>query len=634
MIRQTAIEFRAARSVLISTTIFLGAILSCFPAIATGVETASPFSDQPVKTAPAIKAMSKTMASAPIVLPTGMAEALAFNAGRHLDSWYKPIAPWTGDLVLPAADQRLPDGSVFIKVTSAPDAALQGKTLRLAIRPGSKLAAWADKIRPDVEIPPKALAGALKSGNRIPFKLNGWKSVSVLESLAAARPQEMSVALPAAAYVGDRILIDEEPVQISGSRVALVRFAGPAQGEYRKVVHFDPVTKAFTGVEEMVAISPRTFRRASDTVPMTDTNGIENSISNTDGWYIFGSRTGKLFLVEALEPRAALRIAAAETVHGKDRIKVWLKEKQFAGLKTDLFRQTLWAPSESGKDLTWNVGSRGLLVHLFGWRKSPAEKKNGGIVLGIVTGHFAFGEGRVVECPFTGESRWDIEYFQIYCHNPNWIVSSPLKWHAYMGNLRRGWMFTVPVSDTIVQLPGQGRVGSGDRAFDLFEALRRQFGIMMAIYRTGSGRGITTVRTDISCVQDSHGALYGTFREFEEFLKPQSPAARSDTSEKPLLAKAQQLVRDIEAAITFHGIPSGKWRAFFNRPESQRYSNAFTIILDSMLSAGTIFPRNAHDRMIEMMSDHGLPMYNILISQIAGRIEGLEPVAATSPRRR
>ncbi|MFZ2957664.1 MAG: hypothetical protein WA705_12300 [Candidatus Ozemobacteraceae bacterium] len=64
----------------------------------------------------------------------------------------------------------------------------------------------------------------------------------------------------------------------------------------------------------------------------------------------------------------------------------------------------------------------------------------------------------------------------------------------------------------------------------------------------------------------------------------------------------------LEQAITFHGIPSGKWRAFFQKPAAGRYTNFFTIVLDSMLSAGTIFPRNANDKMIELMAKNGLPM--------------------------
>ena len=175
--------------------------------------------------------------------------------------------------------------------------------------------------------------------------------------------------------------------------------------------------------------------------------------------------TGRLILP------AALRIEPTTTVIGRAEIKQYLAEKEFAGLQPDVTRQTLWlsgSGSESGSsDILglWPVGTRGLLIHVFGWRKSPREGKNGGVILGLVTGHFAFGEAQVVKCPFTGELRWDIEYFQIYVHNPNGIISCTQKWHAYMGNLRRGWMFTVPVSDTIVQLPGQGKfeaVGRND----------------------------------------------------------------------------------------------------------------------------------------------------------------------------
>ncbi|HAE37803.1 MAG TPA: hypothetical protein DCG57_04090, partial [Candidatus Riflebacteria bacterium] len=131
-----------------------------------------------------------------------------------------------------------------------------------------------------------------------------------------------------------------------------------------------------------------------------------------------------------------------------------------------------------------------------------------------------------------------------------------------------------------------------------------------------------------------HAALYGTFRELEKSLKSARPAESGNIDKNSLKSRIEQMVKDIEANITFHGIPSGKWKAFYDKPESQRYTNFFTIIFDSILSAGTIFPRNANDKMIEMLADHNLPMYNILTSQIGGKIEGLVPLAPSSPRRR
>jgi len=618
--------------------------LTLLPAV---VCQAQPFTDDKVSIQKSsVATPATTGAATKAVLPKDQQTALDFNDRvdkKALEKYYYPIAEWTGRLILPEPQKRLPDGSVYINLTSAARPEMIGKTFRLVRMARDAYDGWLEKIRPDVKISAKAQADAKKVGNKIPLLLNGLKRVSALESLAAARPGEMDVIIPEPTIAGTLLLIEDDPIQISGSRKAMVRFEGQAAGFYRKVLHYNPKSRNFSGPAEYVRIDQRYFRKKEDTIPMTCTTGIENSAGNKEGWYIYGTRKLGMFHVEALEPRAALRVGNPAAVTGSKEIKNYLAKSAFAGLKPDLSRQVQWLPDKAAKNL-WPVGSRGMLVHSFGWRKSPSEnfgwrkspseKNNSGVILGLVTGHFAFGQAEVVKCPITGEPRWDIDYFQIYVHNPNHIVSCTQKWHAYMGNLRRGWMYTVPVSDTIARLPDNGLVKTAGKEFDMYRMLRREFEKMMAVYRTGGGTGTTAVRTDISCVQDSHAALYGTFRELEKFIKGANPAESANNANNSLKSRIEKMVKDIEANITFHGIPSGKWKAFYDKPESERYTNVFTIIFDSILSAGTIFPRNANDKMIEMLADHNLPMYNILTSQIGGRIEGLVPLAPTSPRRR
>jgi len=551
----------------------------------------------------------------------------------ELDPYYRPIGRWAGRLILPQADQRLPNGAVPFLVTNSPDPELIGKTLILTWVSFSAESSWTTSFYTDVTISPGDIEKAEKRGARIPLALNGWKRVSVLESLAAARPHEMDVVLPEPVKrVGETLKIDAEPVQISGSHKALVRFDGPPMGHYRRVVHFNPATGSFDGPEEYVSIPPRYYRTYKDPVPMSCTESIEKSEANTtDGWYIFGSRKRSVFVVEALEPRRALLLEKDACVVGKEQIKTCLAEKQYTGLTPDLTRRAVWQPNEdesaSANDL-WSVGDKGMLLHLFGWRAAEAETKPTGVVLGQVTGHFSFGEATVVRCPFTGEKRWDIEYYQIYAHNANWIVSGTQKWHAYMGNLKRGWMYTLPVSDTIVKRPDEQAFMFAGQTFDLFRCLQRNFEMMMAVYRTGAGRGVSSVRTDISCVQDSHAALFAAFRFYHRLMIEHYRFTHR------LSEGIKKLVEDIQRAITFHGIPSTKWQAFSHKPSGERRSNLFTVLFDSMLSAGTIFPRNGNDRMIEIMTRNDLPMWNVMVSQIAGHIPGVEPLAPTSPRRR
>ncbi|HAE40843.1 MAG TPA: hypothetical protein DCG57_19750, partial [Candidatus Riflebacteria bacterium] len=437
-----------------------------------GTCLAQPFSNDTIKIDKAGSSTPATTGSekAKAILPKDLQTALDFNDRvdkTTLAKYYHPVAEWTGRLILPEPHKRLPDGSVYIYLTAAAKPEMVGKTFRLVRVARDAADGWIEKLRPDVKISEKALAAAKKGGNKIPTLLNGLKRVSPLESLAAARPGEMDVIIPEPAIEGTLLMIEDDPIQISGSRKALVRFEGEATGFYRKAVHYNPGSRSFNGPAEYVRIDQRYFRKKDDTIPMTCTAGIENSAGNKDGWYIYGNLRAGMFHVVALEPRAALRVGNPAAINGSREIKSNLAKSAFAGLKPDLSRQVQWLPDKAAQNL-WPVGTRGMLVHSFGWRKSPAEKNNSGVILGLVTGHFAFGQAEVIECPITGEPRWDIDYFQIYVHNPNHIVSCTQKWHAYMGNLRRGWMYTVPVSDTVVKLPGDGMIKTAGGEFDMF----------------------------------------------------------------------------------------------------------------------------------------------------------------------
>lgn len=609
---------------------FIGLVSIVFNLFASPVFSVSPFAEEAVSVNKSEN--NSVAATAEIAANSGeIPEVIALNSPENVSvckKHFKPIGAWTGSLILPPSSKRDAEGSVFIKITSSPDSEKIGKIMRLTRKPLDELDQWVENLRPDVNINQKKAEAALKKGDAIPISLNGWKKVSSLESLAAARPGEMDVLLPEPEVSENRLVIKEDPVQISGAEMALIKFVGPARGKYRKIAHYG--SGSFDGPEEYVCIVPEYFRKQGEAVPMSSTIDIENSNSNKEGWYIYGKRDGNVFDVEAIEPRAALRVGNAAVVSGKDGIKEFVLKNALKELKPDIFRQTL-LNTNSG-DNSWKVGSRALVAHVFGWRKSPAEKRTSGIILGLVTGHFAFGRAKIIECPFTGEPRWDIDYFQIYVHNRNKIVSCTQKWNAYMGNLRRGWLFTVPVADTMVQLPENGFTSIGDKKIDLYRVMRNEFEKMMSIYRTGAGTGLTSVRSDISCVQDSHAALWASFKRLDDLFAQIKGDLNANA--ELIKTKAGQLVKDIEKNITFHGIASGKWKEFYQKPDAKRYANVFTILWDSMLSAGTIFPRNANDRIIEMFAEHNLPMYQLLVCQMGGKIKGLMPVAPTSPKRR
>ena len=127
----------------------------------------------------------------------------------------------------------------------------------------------------------EAAEKSLAEGLIHPTRLDRWRLVTSLESLAGARPNDDVIVMlrepvkvvespeegePASLY------INREPVQITGRYYALVKFLGPVQadGDLFRVVHFNRASRQFDGPEEVVRL-PET---------LIDTNHIYRSTSH------------------------------------------------------------------------------------------------------------------------------------------------------------------------------------------------------------------------------------------------------------------------------------------------------------------------------------------------------------------
>ena len=84
---------------------------------------------------------------------------------------------------------------------------------------------WVDRVTTDVDFSERTEKGK-KNGWQHPDRIDGWKDVSPLESLAGARQKDdMIVGLKEVRLSDDgRLFIEREPVQISGTNKALVTF--------------------------------------------------------------------------------------------------------------------------------------------------------------------------------------------------------------------------------------------------------------------------------------------------------------------------------------------------------------------------------------------------------------------------
>jgi len=258
-------------------------------------------------------------------------------------------------------------------------------------------------------------------------------------------------------------------------------------------------------------------------------------------------------------------------------------------------------------------------------------------MMGLVTGHFAFGMAQVVRCPFTRELRWDLEYRQVYAHNREGVVSGSMKWHAYSGSLKRGWMYTIPISDTVVRIPELEPYDFNGWEVKPWSGLNRQLEQMQSLYRVGAGSGLSSVKQDISCVQDSHAALYSALRTFEETIAKTGKVKEWISGKGPDAAEVKRylrlllLVRDIKKSITTFGIAQSNWREFFNQPLGTRNPNKVVALINILLSKRSIFPRKGNDNLLRLAADKGYPMWSILTCQVGGEIPKLVPLAPSSP---
>lgn len=549
-------------------------------------------------------------------------------------SYYKPIGEWAGQIILPSANRRLPGGSVPFLVFSSPRKELVGRILKLSWNRRVAEENWFDQMSVDVKFNPKAKAFGEKAGCRFPSILEGWKKVSPFESLAANRSENtIEVVLKNVVCNGSEIFTSEEPVQVNGAAYCLAKFVGKQEGSLRRIRHFNPATRRFDGPEEIVTIMPRKVAKGED-APNTSVEDIENTGMNSGGWYMYGKKLRNTFLVKSLEPRLPLLVKPTVCISEPGQIKNYVRKEVFSGLRSGLYRTTYCADDQSESlSKQFPIGSRYLLIHLFGWRKIAGKKPGIMSILNLVTGHFAFGFAEVVRDKFTGEPRWDIEYKQVYGHNREEVVSGTMKWHAYMGNLRRGWMYSIPVADTIIDIPELQPYKINGKIIRPMRGLERELEQMMSKYRVGSGSGCSMVRPDVSCVQDSHCALYAGLDNLLRHLVPTSEFKTLRESSSPYgqrLNSLLTLAKDVERTIASFGNAQGNWKEFAAEPFGTRDPSKVKALLRTFISIRTVFPRAAHDNLLRLAAKKNYRMWNILTCQIGGKIPQLIPQKPTS----
>ncbi len=583
---------------------------------------------------------------------------------------YQPIAPWMGRLILPSPEQRRRVEGVLFEVhhAAAPYASLVGKvvTLRWSLQP--EVQSHVRQVTQDVHFSAEA-EYTHRQGLVHPIRLNHWRQVNPLESLAGSHPQnDVIVALPRPVQVeemrwmgkwGDEangedtrtprqrdgsgrigqewmLYIEHEPVQISGRYYGLVQFLGPEEpgSDRYRVVHFDREKRRFTGVQETVRL-PQVVTDKNGTLPSI-ANQIEQSPQNQEGWYIYGAPDAAgLFTVQAVAPRDLFRLLPTRTLLQAKAGLRYVERKSWQDLETKKGQteSVLISPNTATAQQArqaWQVGDRALLVHIYGGiggnQREPAAQGP------IYFGHFAYGVATVVHEPLADEPQFDIRYYQVYTHNTHGIIAGVLHWTRYMGDRQWGFLGTRPVADILIKHSAYTEPfdfnGSLPTALD---DLIRQLETMVARYRIGDGTGGTYVGPANNCAQDSNQALYASIKQLEELIQASPPKRSRWQKDHPEQAKRYQQLLAIRRDLQRDLLPLGSARADWEDGREVLGSNLEDFPLKTLgrglLSWRTMLPRVASDTVTKLFLRHGACLWVLRTNQVGGHDPEIEPIA-------
>lgn len=570
--------------------------------------------------------------------------------------YFYPIGEWTGRLILPTPAQRRPDGGVWIEVQNSPPphATLRGQVLPLVWSTAPELQHWVQAVTQDVRFT-RWTALSQAKGNLHPDRLNGWARVGPLESLAGARAVDDVVVLLSQVRLGvDRegaiaLVIEAEPVQITGQDMALVTFCSPG-GESRdrlRVRPYNPATQLFDGPEMVLRFPP--VRPDRSGLQRSTIAGLARSPLNAQGWYVYGTwDAAGLFVVGAIAPRALVQVKPDQQYLGLAAATHYIQHDNWHDTpnRKGTASTALVAMDESLHQARefWQVGDRAIVAHLYGGIGGSKGEKS---LFGLVPGHFAYGVAQVIQDPITGELQFDIEYKQIYGHNPDGIIAGTVKWFCYGGDRQRGWWGNRPISDVLMKLDCATRqYDFNGVVIDPLGQFSRQLDAIAAQYRIGHGTGLALVNLATSCVQDSNQALYLTIKRLQANIRV-TPEIRRWLNQHPRHPQGQSFRRlaTLSRVLERHLVPLGIVRPDWYRNglhwlKTRNFYNFLDMLVRGLLTWRTMLPRRAYDEVAQAFLRQGAMLWFIRTNQILGDLPEIYPLAPTTifgcrnPRRR
>ncbi|MEC4814071.1 MAG: CAAX protease [Scytonema sp. PMC 1069.18] len=556
---------------------------------------------------------------------------------------YRPIAIWMGRLILPPKEQR--QFGVLFEVHHADieHMHLVGRVVYLQWHDDPESEVSVQAMTKDVYFNEEALYSS-KQGNIHPIRLNNWRQVTPLESLAGARPNDdVVVMLREPVTINEEsgsvtLHITSEPVQISGRFYGLVKFLQPIKpgSEKFQVVHFNRASGQFDGIEEVVLMQ--------EIVPFegdiySSTNrGIEKSPLNPTGWYIYGAKNAfGQFVVQSLAPRALLRVQPEKVIFGRKAAIHYLRKLAWRYIKKHKGQIQSVLLNKKGSDIQkavsrWREGDQALVVHVFGGIGGKKREPAARIPL-FYFGHCAYGVAEVVREPLTGELRFEIAYNQIYTHNVDGIIAGTLSWTRYMGDRQFGWLGLRPVTDILIKfdaISDKYSIEGVERS--PLSVLTRQLEVMTARYRIGDGTGGAYVGPANNCSQDANQSLYAAIKVIHAAIKPfptdipfaikNHPKFKDWLLHHPEQATSfKQLVRlgtVLRRKLLPFGVARADWQNSSEVLGSSIEDNPLQQLFRGLISWRTLIPRKASDTVTKVFLQQGASVWILSSSQVGG----------------
>ncbi len=554
---------------------------------------------------------------------------------------YVPQAAWQGRLILPAHDQRATVRGCLFEVHHTPDAhrALVGQVVYLRWADTPAVQAYREQVVQPMNFNEVARKG-LEKWLVLPERLDGWDDIDPLESLAGAHPyddivvmlrDDVTVLPPADGDEHPILTIVREPAMLTGRYVGLVQFVAPptANSDLFPVRHYNRATKQFDGGEETVrlpAVVPNT-----DDIPPSVTTDLHTSPGNEAGWYIYGAKDAAgVFTVQALAPRALLRVEPQEVRHGSDaawrfvRRETWEQAADYKGqFRSVLLNQRV---PKNAMLQQWEAGSNALLVHVYagvgGKLREPATRG------GIYFGHFAYGSAEVVRDPLSDDLVFELVYYQVYTHNMDGLVAGVHTWSHYMGDRQRGWLGVRPVVDLLINFDpfDEGFPTGETTTASALDVLEHNLEIMAARYRIGDGNGSTWVGPANNCSQDANQALYHAIEFIDHQVKDDEAVERFLATNTNAANRAAQLIA-LLPVVRKKLVGGRRARADWQKGIESLGEDGMGLgdLVRGLGSWRTMLPRKASDTVARIFIERGASVWVLATFQVGGNNPDIEP---------